>query len=231
MGLESMTGSDVYITEFNAANPTAGDKKSEGDDHIRGVKQVLQNTLPKLSGQASMTHQELNKLAGLSATAAELNWGHGRTGYKLRVARSYTENAALVTGSTVIVLDDTIPQSSEGDEYLTLKHKPAATDNMLDVQADIALAHDSALFLMAALLFKDAESDAYAVACMTGETASAKHNVGLRRQITAGGVDTLTFKVRAGANVAGATTLNGQAGVHQFSTAGLSTLMITEYEP
>ena len=39
-----------YINDLSATNPTAGDKKSEGDDHIRLIKTVLKNCLPGFTG-------------------------------------------------------------------------------------------------------------------------------------------------------------------------------------
>jgi microcystin-dependent protein len=46
MGLESST----YINGLTQAWPIAGDPKSQGDDHIRLVKTVLQNTFPNATG-------------------------------------------------------------------------------------------------------------------------------------------------------------------------------------
>ena len=39
-----------YINDLSATNPTSGDKKSEGDDHIRLIKTVLKNCLPGFTG-------------------------------------------------------------------------------------------------------------------------------------------------------------------------------------
>lgn len=48
MGLESAT----YLNDLVSTNPTGSDGKSEGDDHIRLVKAVLQATLPGMAGRA-----------------------------------------------------------------------------------------------------------------------------------------------------------------------------------
>lgn len=61
MGLEAAT----YISQLVATNPVgATDPRSQGDDHLRLVKLVLQNTLPALSGAVTATHSELNQLHG-----------------------------------------------------------------------------------------------------------------------------------------------------------------------
>lgn len=62
MGLETAT----YIHELDPANPVGGaDPKSQGDDHIRLTKQVLQNTLPNVEGEVTVTHTQLNSLANI----------------------------------------------------------------------------------------------------------------------------------------------------------------------
>lgn len=59
MALES--GS--YISDLVAANPDGTDTRSQGDDHIRLIKQVLKNTLPNLNGAMTATDEQLNKVA------------------------------------------------------------------------------------------------------------------------------------------------------------------------
>lgn len=59
MALESLTGT-VYIDALTSTNPVSSDPKSEGDDHIRGIKNVLKTTFPNVSGAVTATHTELN---------------------------------------------------------------------------------------------------------------------------------------------------------------------------
>lgn len=75
MGLETGT----YIDSLNAANPTATDPKSEGDDHLRLLKSTIKSTLPNVTGAVTATHTELNLLDGVTATTAELNLIDGVT--------------------------------------------------------------------------------------------------------------------------------------------------------
>lgn len=64
MGLEVAT----YIDELVATNPIGGsDNVSQGDDHIRLIKSVLQATLPNLSGAMTLTDAQLNDAALKSA--------------------------------------------------------------------------------------------------------------------------------------------------------------------
>lgn len=43
MPLEDLTGSDKYIGDLNAAWPLGSDSPSDGDNHLRGIKNVLRN--------------------------------------------------------------------------------------------------------------------------------------------------------------------------------------------
>ena len=73
MALEDLTGTK-YIDDLNSSNPAAGDNVSEGDDHIRGIKNVLKLTLPNITGAVTATHTELNYVDGVtSAVQSQLN--------------------------------------------------------------------------------------------------------------------------------------------------------------
>ena len=66
MALEDLTGTK-YIDDLNSSNPAAGDNVSEGDDHIRGIKNVLKVTLPNITGAVTPTHTELNYVDGVTS--------------------------------------------------------------------------------------------------------------------------------------------------------------------
>ena len=66
MALEDLTGTK-YIDDLNSANPAAGDNVSEGDDHIRGIKNVLKTTFPNIDGAINATDTELNYVDGVTS--------------------------------------------------------------------------------------------------------------------------------------------------------------------
>ena len=72
MGLESAT----YISQLVATNPLATDPISQGDDHLRLIKSVLQAQFSGLSGTTAVTADgaEMNLLDGCTATTTELNY-------------------------------------------------------------------------------------------------------------------------------------------------------------
>lgn len=63
----------TYIDTLSSANPASGDQRSEGDDHIRLLKAVLQATFPNITGPVTASQTELNQTDGvtlLSTTTA-----------------------------------------------------------------------------------------------------------------------------------------------------------------
>ena len=54
--------SGTVIDDLNAAWPTANDFASEGDDHIRLIKQILQSQFPNFDAPLTVTPAELNDL-------------------------------------------------------------------------------------------------------------------------------------------------------------------------
>lgn len=68
MGLESAT----FIGDLNASNPASGDNTSQGDDHLRLLKSVLQGTFPN-ADKAFYFPDSANKTGAYSVLAADIN--------------------------------------------------------------------------------------------------------------------------------------------------------------
>ena len=66
MALEDLTGTK-YLDDLVATNPAAGDNVSDGDDHIRGIKNVLKTTFPSIDGAITATDTELNYVDGVTS--------------------------------------------------------------------------------------------------------------------------------------------------------------------
>lgn len=53
-----------FIDSLNASNPVgATDPKSQGDDHIRGIKSTIKSTWPNVTGAITLTHTQQNNAA------------------------------------------------------------------------------------------------------------------------------------------------------------------------
>lgn len=81
MALEDLTGSDKYITALVPTNPLGDDDRRQGDDHIRGVKNVLLNTFPALNGPVTATDEEINRAAASDPATKVNKAGDTMTGF------------------------------------------------------------------------------------------------------------------------------------------------------
>lgn len=56
-----------YLGALNLALPGDGDDIAEGDDQIRAFKTAAKQSFPNVTGAVTVTHTELNRLAGVTA--------------------------------------------------------------------------------------------------------------------------------------------------------------------
>ena len=133
--------------------------------------------------------------------------------------------SAVDTGIVPLPIDDTIPQSTEGDEFMVASSYVADSlpysreCNLLSVRASGVFASSNTDNAIAAALFINSNLDACAAA-----VGSRPATAGARCQVIveyfgpnsdAGG-PIVAVTMRAGTNSAGTTTFNGSAGVRTF---------------
>lgn len=171
---------------------------------------------------------------GGTANATDLTAAQTKVllGGTLAQAPVITETGAVATGTTVIPFDDTIPQNTEGNQYLAATITPTnvASTLIIDVvfNGSINLASQSQYSVA---LFQDAVANALAAVGQTIVANSGLQPVSFRHPMPAGTVSATTFKVRAGPASAGTLTFNGQAGARVFGGVGVSSLTVTEILP
>ena len=139
-----------------------------------------------------------------------------------------TQDGAVATGTTTIPADDTIPQNTEGDEYMTLAITPQNASSILIIEVVGSFAH-SLRKNMGLALFKD--SDASALAGMRASAEQLVFNMSMTHRMTAGTTSAMTFKLRAGSSGSGTTTFNGVSGGRIFGGVMASSITITEVLP
>ena len=140
-----------------------------------------------------------------------------------------TQTGAVATGTTILPIDDTIPQNTEGDEYMTLAITPADTANRLLIEVVWQGGHSTTTTTMVAALFQDTTADALVAAIASKDgSANAMSQITLSYEMAAGTVSSTTFKVRAGTSAAGTTTFNGQIAARRFGGTLISSITITE---
>lgn len=142
----------------------------------------------------------------------------------------YTTYSAVATGTTTMPFDDTIPQNTEGVEFITRTITPKSTTNILVIEAVLFLSHTSASGNLQAALFQDSTANALAAAASYQTTATGPLMVPISHAMVSGTTSSTTFKIRAGSGVAGTTTFNGQSSARFFGAITKSFIKITEYK-
>ena len=216
-----------------------------------GIRRLL-----RFAGALTLTHNAAslilpggaNILTAVNDTAEFLSLGAGNwicVGYKRQdgnpitiagfggkvVQVVETVSSAVSTGSSQIPQDDTIPQNTEGDEYISASITPFNTNNKLLVEFEGLFSGSASGVFIAAALFQDNLSDALAATIVASSNINQAAPTRLSHTVSAGGTSATTFKIRAGGEAATVVTFNGQAGNRIFGSMNKSRLRIIELAP
>ena len=140
------------------------------------------------------------------------------------------QTGAVNTGTTLIPYDDTIPQNTEGNQYMSLAITPSNASNLLKIEVVLNTAHSNVGQYFASALFQDATAGALASSQTYMSVTNEPQQTGFNHYMTAGTTSSTTFKVRAGAGTSGTTTFNGQSAGRRFGGVMASSITITEIE-
>ena len=203
-------------------DPDGNDPSPIVDDNVGITKKItltqLRTWLQTLVGWISTA-----MLADASITNAKVAAGAA-------VQYVYTNPSAASTGTTVIPLDDTIPQNNEGFEVMTLTITPRSATNILVIEATAFMGNANATQYLTVALFQDSIANALAAENMMQSTAAGTVTIPLTHPRVSGTVSPITFKIRVGSHQVTTTTFNGSGGSRQFATTPKSSLTITEYK-
>lgn len=141
----------------------------------------------------------------------------------------YTETGAVATGTTATPNDDTIPQNTEGDQYMTLAITPTNASNILVIEAVWNGAASAASNLTVAL-HKDTAADALAAVQERIDAADSLYTISMRHMMVAGSASAMTFKVRAGGTGGVTITFNGFSTARKLGGVLASSIKITEIQ-
>jgi len=138
-------------------------------------------------------------------------------------------DGAVATGSTKVPLDDTIPQNTEGDEYMTLAITPQNIGNKLKIEVVFNFSENGSSVTSAAL-FQDSIANALGVVATQTDLNSANgaNQITFTYTMAAGTTSSTTFKVRAGTQGGNTITFNGVSGARKFGGVMSSSITITE---
>jgi hypothetical protein len=164
-------------------------------------------------------------IGGAGLASGAVTFSKVATGFPVQVVG--TDFSAVATGTTIIPFDDTIPQITEGIEFMTQAITPKSATNTLYVDATIMLSSSVAGNIQCAI-FQDATANALAAIDNYELTATAPVVLKISLKLTAGTTSSTTFRMRAGSDQAGTTTFNGSGGVRKYGGITISSMRITE---
>lgn len=136
-------------------------------------------------------------------------------------------DTAVATGTTAIPYDDSIPQNTEGDEYLSVSITPKNASHTLIVDVTVHVSHSASTPVTAAVFRDDSGADAVAATTMNC-TAGEVLTIRLQWFVTAGSTSAITFSVRIGGATGATLTFNGNAGARRLGGVSASSLLIQE---
>lgn len=144
------------------------------------------------------------------------------------VQKVMTIDGATASTTTILPSDNTVPQNTEGAEFITRAIVPVNHSNLLFVEATILTCTSAGNFVSA--LFQDSTAAAFAASMGESDSSTRASNMNLNYVLAAGTVASTTFKVRAGPSQAGTLRFNGSGAAGVFAdTVESSILKITEY--
>lgn len=146
------------------------------------------------------------------------------------VQHAYNETGAVATGTTTIPFDDTIPQNTEGTQFMSQTITPKSATNILVIEV-VAWLNNSTATHVSGALFQDSTANALAAVGTYDASAGGDIILILRHIMVAGTTSATTFKFRAGPSTAATVTFNGVAGGRVFGGVAASSMRIMEYKP
>jgi hypothetical protein len=140
-------------------------------------------------------------------------------------------DTGLTSTTTIMPYDNTIPQSGEGIEVMSVAITPADSSNKLIIMVTTNLSHNQAAGENTTALFQD--STAGALAAVTNQKSGDGQvaNCTFLHFMAAGTTSATTFKVRVGNNDSGKTTnFNGFSSQARFGGVYSSSITVWEID-
>jgi hypothetical protein len=186
------------------------------------MSELKTNLITPYAG-TTVTMGESGDTVALAAGATATGFGGGKV---VQVVNFQT--GAVATGTTALPNDDTIPQITEGDEFMTLAITPTSASNKLKIEvvcSDFSNTVGTANVTIA--LFQDSTAGALA-AWLSSKATAYEISGAFTHFMTAGTTSSTTFKIRMGCTGGGTTTFNGVSAGRMLGGVLASSITITE---
>lgn len=138
-----------------------------------------------------------------------------------------TTTGASATGSATIPQDNTIPQNTEGTEFMTLAITPTSATSKLRIDVVVNGAGSGANSWIVGL-FQDSTVNAIAAINYNMAANNVASPASFTYYMTSGTTSSTTFKIRVGCSTAGTFTFNGQSSSQLLGGVMASSITISE---
>lgn len=208
----------LYVNKPNVSTATGTLAIANGGTGQTAAQAAIDALLPSQTGNSGKV---------ITTNGTTSSWGSpGTTGTMAQIVNTIV--TAVSSGSTQIPYDDTIPQNTEGDQYMTLAITPLSTTNKLKIEVVLNFANSTGAATVSMALFQDATANALAAVAGANSSGGIPSQMILTYFMAAGTTSATTFKVRAGCAAAQTFTFNGSAAVRKFGGVIASSITITE---
>jgi hypothetical protein len=184
------TGTVTGIVNADVSNSAA----------IADTKLAQITTASKVSGAALTSLASIPAGAGV-IPAANVPPATASAGMVVQVVN--TQVVTTANGSTIMPADDTIPQNTEGDEYMTLAITPTSATNKLKIEVLAFIDSNTSTLDFAGALFQDSTANALCACTLQRGAGGVAQPMVLTHYMTSGTSSATTFKFRAGVISAG----------------------------
>jgi hypothetical protein len=189
------------------------------------------STVTLNAGSISVTNQVFTTLNATSVSASvgefTLLSAGGRPAV-LFLGRS--TNSAYATLGTIMPNDNSIPQSGEGDEVLSLTVTPTNAASILNIDVQLHIGGGLGDQVGAAL-FVDATAGAIAAAAINNGNTAQIGTLRFNHLVSASNTTQRVYHVRAGSEAAADAFLNGDATARVYGGVLVSSIVVTEILP
>ena len=233
--LSALAGSHPFALQTISGAYSSGNRVSDGLTHVASDGTVTTG----VSANGKTNGVLYWDVPHDSATVYYVCTSHGAMNGTLEVAKKEggkllqqvnTQTGAVATGTTIFPEDDSIPQNTEGDEYMTLSITPKSATSVINIEAHVFYSNTNSTRAGTGL-FKDSDADALAFTSNFVDDLTSMSNMQVFYSETSGNTTARTYKIRCGnIQTAGTFTFNGQGGNRKFGGTVLSTIRILEIE-
>lgn len=202
---------------LNSDGSEASPSLTFSSDTDNGFYHIGPNNFGVVAGGAKVS--DISSLGTLNGTLG--------IDYRNLLQTQQTTFGTVLTGTTQIPYDNTIPQITEGIEVLSRSITPKSSNSILEIDFQIIIASNTSERLAAAL-FKVGTNNALICSFTYSLTNETKIITGKHR-ILSGSTSAQTFTIRAGGDQAATRTINGTAGSQYYGGVLNTFIMIKEY--